>query len=374
MSKATQRQRVFSFEFFPPRNAEARSRLQHSQARLAKLHPDFFFGDLRRGRQQRGSSRMRRPLTSAPTTGIEAAPHLSCVGSTKQDIRAILKRYQETGMRRIVALRGDLPSGLSGFSELRYASELVGFIRQETGDHFHIEVAAYPEFHPQASSAQSDLENFRRKVEAGADGAITQYFYNPYAYYRFLDSCEKLGVAVPIVPGIMPITNCTQLGAFLGELRGRNPALDTEAAARVRRRPAVDTRLRGGRKHRAVPSLAGERRARAALLHPEPVDRHRGDMETSGDPDKTRSRDPLPSKPTNKTSKEKGKENWRRERDSNPRYGNEPYTPLAGERLQPLGHLSADHQNSKPGRQAEAQTRAETQAAHPAYNIKTGPP
>jgi methylenetetrahydrofolate reductase (NADPH) len=142
------------------------------------------------------------------------APHLSCIGSTRENIREILDAYREQGIRHIVALRGDMPSGMRDAGEFRYANELVEFIRQETGNHFFIEVAAYPEFHPQASSATADLENFKRKVEAGSDAALTQYFYNPDAYFRFVDSCEKLGIDLPIVPGIMPITNYTQLARF----------------------------------------------------------------------------------------------------------------------------------------------------------------
>ena len=148
------------------------------------------------------------------STGIEAAPHISCIASTKDNIREVLQAYQAKGIRHIVALRGDMPSGMMSAGEFRYANELVEFIRAETGNHFHIEVAAYPEVHPQAASAEADLRNFKRKVEAGADTAITQYFYNPDAYFRFTDDCEKLGIAIPIVPGIMPITNYTQLSRF----------------------------------------------------------------------------------------------------------------------------------------------------------------
>jgi methylenetetrahydrofolate reductase (NADPH) len=147
-------------------------------------------------------------------TGIDVAPHLSCIGSTKDNIRQILSNYKAQGIRHIVALRGDMPSGMREAGEFRYANELVAFIRAETGDHFFIEVAAYPEFHPQAANAQADLLNFKRKVEAGADGAMTQYFYNPDAYFRFVENCEKLGLELPIVPGIMPITNYVQLARF----------------------------------------------------------------------------------------------------------------------------------------------------------------
>jgi methylenetetrahydrofolate reductase (NADPH) len=147
-------------------------------------------------------------------SAIEAAPHLSCIGSTREGIREILEQYGAAGIRHIVALRGDMPSGMREAGEFRYANELVEFIRSETGDRFHIEVAAYPEFHPQASSAQADLLNFKRKVEAGADSAITQYFYNVHAYYRFVDDCEAMGLDIPIVPGVMPITNFSQLARF----------------------------------------------------------------------------------------------------------------------------------------------------------------
>ncbi len=146
--------------------------------------------------------------------GFSAAPHLSCVGSTKDNIRKILANYKEYGIDRIVALRGDIPSGTLDIGEFRYANELVEFIRKETGDHFHIEVGAYPEVHPQAANAQSDLLNFKRKVEAGADSAITQYFFNVDAYARFVEDCKKLGLTIPIVPGIMPITNYAQLARF----------------------------------------------------------------------------------------------------------------------------------------------------------------
>jgi methylenetetrahydrofolate reductase (NADPH) len=146
--------------------------------------------------------------------GFEAAPHLSCIGSSKESLRAILGAYREHGIRHIVALRGDLPSGMGEVGELRYASELVSFVRAEHGDWFNIEVAAYPEYHPQARSPKADLENFARKVKAGANSAITQYFYNADAYFRFVDEARKLGVDVPIVPGVMPITNFTQLMRF----------------------------------------------------------------------------------------------------------------------------------------------------------------
>ena len=202
-----------SFEFFPPRTPEAVARLELTRSRLAALGPSFFSVTFGAG----GSTReltLETALAVKAATGIECAPHISCIGTPLAELREVVKRYVEVGITRVVALRGDMPSGLTGFGELRYASELVAFIRQEAGRAFHIEVAAYPEFHPQANSAAADLQHFRAKVEAGADSAITQYFYNPDAYFRFIDSCAALGVHLPIVPGIMPITNFSQLMRF----------------------------------------------------------------------------------------------------------------------------------------------------------------
>jgi len=204
---------VYSFEFFPPKSEEGREKLRGTWRRLAALEPRFFSVTYGAG----GSTQERTietVLEIQQDSGIEAAPHISCIGSTREHIGAMLGLYREQGITHLVALRGDMPSGMREPGEFSYANELVGFIRAETGDHFHIEVAAYPEFHPQARSAQADLENFRRKVEAGADTAITQYFYNPDAYFRFVDSCEKMGLDLPIVPGIMPVTNIVQLGRF----------------------------------------------------------------------------------------------------------------------------------------------------------------
>lgn len=203
----------FSFEFFPPRTAEAVGKLATASDHLARLGPNFFSVTFGAGGSTRDKT-LETALEVRRRTGIECAPHLSCIGSSLESIREILVAYRDAGVRRIVALRGDLPSGSVGYGELRYANELVAFIRQEMGDAFVIEVAAYPEFHPQASSAQADIRNFERKVKAGADGAITQYFYNPDAYFRFVDACEQLGVQIPIVPGIMPIINCSQLVRF----------------------------------------------------------------------------------------------------------------------------------------------------------------
>ncbi|MDN4056074.1 methylenetetrahydrofolate reductase [NAD(P)H] [Massilia sp. YIM B02763] len=201
-----------SIEFFPPKTPEGAEKLRAARQKLAELHPKYFsvtFGA--GGSTQQGTL---STVLEIQAEGHDAAPHLSCVGATRDSIRAILAEFKAKGIRRIVALRGDLPSGYGGAGELRYASELVEFIRAETGDWFHIEVAAYPEMHPQARSPQDDLQAFARKVQAGANAAITQYFYNPDAYFQFVDNVRKLGVDVPIVAGIMPITNYTQLMRF----------------------------------------------------------------------------------------------------------------------------------------------------------------
>lgn len=201
-----------SFEFFPPKTAEGVEKLRGTRAQLMPLKPKFVsvtFGA--GGSTQQGTL---DTVLDMQKDGLEAAPHLSCIGSSKDSLRAILDQYRSHGIRHIVALRGDLPSGMGEVGELRYASELVSFIRAEHGDWFHIEVAAYPEYHPQARSPKADLENFARKVKAGANSAITQYFFNADAYFRFVDDARKLGVEVPIVPGIMPITNFSQLMRF----------------------------------------------------------------------------------------------------------------------------------------------------------------
>jgi methylenetetrahydrofolate reductase (NADPH) len=163
-----------------------------------------------------GSTRDRtlETVLEIQADGHDAAPHLSCIGSTRRDIAATLELYKSKGVRHVVALRGDLPSGAASVGELRYASDLVAFIRETTGSHFHIEVACYPEFHPQARGAEDDLRAFKRKVDAGADAALTQYFFNADAYFRFVDDCERLGLTIPIVPGIMPIGNFSQLARF----------------------------------------------------------------------------------------------------------------------------------------------------------------
>jgi methylenetetrahydrofolate reductase (NADPH) len=209
-------QHNFSIEFFPPKTPEGTEKLRATRAKLAELQPKYFsvtFGA--GGSTQQGTL---DTVLEIMREGHVAAPHLSCIGSSRDALRAILTEYKSHGIKKLVALRGDLPSGFGAadFSsgEFRYANELVEFIRAETGDWFHIEVGAYPEMHPQAKSPQDDVRNFARKIEAGADAAITQYFYNPDAYFNFVDEAQKLGVSVPIVPGIMPITNYTQLMRF----------------------------------------------------------------------------------------------------------------------------------------------------------------
>ncbi|MCB1955368.1 MAG: methylenetetrahydrofolate reductase [NAD(P)H] [Rhodocyclaceae bacterium] len=202
----------FSIEFFPPQTPEGMEKLRTVRGKLAQLKPEFFSVTYGAG----GSTRERtfETVFEIQREGLEAAPHLSCVGSTRDSIREILARYREAGIGRIVALRGDLPSGVQDPGEFRYANELVEFIRAETGDTFRIEVAAYPEYHPQARSPRDDLQAFKRKMDAGADAAITQYFYNVDAYRHFVDESRRVGIEAPIVPGIMPIVSFSKLARF----------------------------------------------------------------------------------------------------------------------------------------------------------------
>lgn len=202
----------FSFEFFPPKTPEGAEKLRATRETLAALGPRYFsvtFGA--GGSTQKGTLEAVLAIRQA---GHHAAPHLSCIGTGRDTIRELLATYVENDISHIVALRGDIPSGMQGRGDFNHANELVAYIREITGDHFFIEVAAYPEFHPQAISAEKDIENFRRKVEAGANSALTQYFFNPHAYFRFIDDCERLGIDIPVVPGIMPIINSTQLMRF----------------------------------------------------------------------------------------------------------------------------------------------------------------
>jgi methylenetetrahydrofolate reductase (NADPH) len=203
---------TYSFEFFPPKTAEGADKLRGVRARLAQLNPEFFSCTFGAGGSTRDGT--LATVMEMQAEGLPAAPHLSCIGSTRAELGELIDTYRAAGIRRIVALRGDMPSGAAAAGDFRYANELVEFIRERSGDWFRIEVAAYPEVHPQARSAADDVAAFVRKVQAGADAAITQYFYNPDAYFRFVEDVRALGCEVPVVPGIMPITNHTQLARF----------------------------------------------------------------------------------------------------------------------------------------------------------------
>jgi methylenetetrahydrofolate reductase (NADPH) len=204
--------KAYSFEFFPPKTPEGKEKLRAAWQELAKLKPRFFSCTYGAGGSTREGT--LQTVLDIRAAGHQAAPHISCVASSKSDIAEQLERYRSNGIRHVVALRGDLPSGLAASGEFRYASELVAFIRERTGDWFHVEVACYPEFHPQTRNAEDEIRNFKRKVDAGANAAITQYFYNPDAYFRFLDDAHAAGIRVPVVPGIMPIGNFSQLSRF----------------------------------------------------------------------------------------------------------------------------------------------------------------
>jgi len=205
---------TFSFELFPPKTEAGMDKLKDAVTELNAVNPAYFSVTYGAG----GSTQARTYATVdwLRDQGIDTAPHLSCIGSDRNEILDILNRYKNQGIHRVVALRGDLPSGagLGSLSDLRHANELVALIRADLGDTFHIEVAAYPEMHPQAPNADTDLKNFKRKVDAGANGAITQYFYNADAYFDFVDRCEKSGISIPITPGVMPITNYSSLARF----------------------------------------------------------------------------------------------------------------------------------------------------------------
>lgn len=203
---------TFSFEFFPPQTPEGIEKLRATRMQLARFSPKFFSVTFGAGGSTR--DRTHETVQEIQTEGYPVAPHLSCIGSTRENIRAILEKYQSLGISHIVALRGDLPSGMAQAGEFRYANELVAFIRKEFGDTFRIEVAAYPEYHPQARSAREDFISFKRKIESGAGAAITQFFYNADAYLHFVDMCEAANINVPIVPGIMPISKFSQLTRF----------------------------------------------------------------------------------------------------------------------------------------------------------------
>ncbi|MGE5669652.1 MAG: methylenetetrahydrofolate reductase [NAD(P)H] [Betaproteobacteria bacterium] len=204
--------RQFSLEFFPPKTPEGTAKLRAARSELARLRPAFCSVTYGAG----GSTREGTLATvlEIRDEGMVGTPHISCIGSTREGIREVLANYRGHGIRHVIALRGDLPSGSVDAGAFRYANELVGFIREETGDWFHIDVAAYPECHPQARSPQDDLASFKRKIDAGANSAITQYFFNPDAYWSFAEACVQAGIDVPIVPGIMPISGYTKLARF----------------------------------------------------------------------------------------------------------------------------------------------------------------
>ena len=209
---STAKHTPISFEFFPPKTPEGAAKLVHVRNELYALKPEFFsvtYGA--GGSTQDGTLQQVQAILSE---GFDAAPHFSCIGATRDSVREQLAAFKAAGIRRMVALRGDLPSGHGTFGEFRYASELVAFIREETGDYFHLEVGCYPEVHPQAKSPEADLQAYVTKVRAGANSAITQYFYNSDAYFRFVDDAYKLGADIPVVPGIMPIISSTQLMRF----------------------------------------------------------------------------------------------------------------------------------------------------------------
>ena len=202
-----------SFEFYPPKTDEQRVQLDRTVRKLKTFNPEFVSVTFGAG----GSTLSYTPETVRDLRQkhrLNGVPHVSCMGGTREEISSLLQLYRALGCDRIVALRGDLPSGMARMGDLRYATDLVAFIREEHGDHFRIEVGCYPETHPQAEDALADLRHFKAKIDAGAHSAITQYFYNADAYFRFVDDVRKLGIDVPITPGIMPISNFTQLKRF----------------------------------------------------------------------------------------------------------------------------------------------------------------
>lgn len=202
-----------SFEFFPPRTEEQKLVLESTWQKLAPLRPDYLSVTFGAGGSTLEATRETVEALAAGA-GVPVAPHISCMASSESMLRDLLQHYRDCGIRRLVVLRGDRPEGTAGPGPFQYANELVGYIRREFGDAFRIEVACYPEFHPESTSAESDLYYFKQKVDAGADGAVTQYFYNADSYFSYVDDCRRMGIGVPITPGIMPITNYKQLARF----------------------------------------------------------------------------------------------------------------------------------------------------------------
>ncbi len=213
MSVQAKYKKKFSFEFFPPRSEETRRVLDETQQNLKELTPDFFSVTYGAGGSDRAKT-LETVIAVRDNTGIPVAPHISCINSSREEVAQVLDQYQELEFKHLVVIRGDRPVEGDVIGEFNYACELVEFIRDRSGDYFEIDVACYPEFHPESTSVRAELENFKRKVDAGANGAITQYFYNPHAYFRFIEDCEKMDINLPIVPGIMPITNREQLVRF----------------------------------------------------------------------------------------------------------------------------------------------------------------
>ena len=204
---------AISFEFFPPRTAQQRLILESTWQKLSHLHPAYLSVTFGAGGSSLDATR-EMVETLIRESGVPVAPHISCMAQHREMLRELLEFYRDKGVERLVVLRGDRPDGMAGPGPFQYANELVAYVREEFGDHFQIEVACYPDFHPESATPQSELLHFRRKVEAGADGAITQYFYNPDSYFRFVDDCRRMGIEIPITPGIMPITNYKQLSRF----------------------------------------------------------------------------------------------------------------------------------------------------------------
>ncbi|MHB8622459.1 MAG: methylenetetrahydrofolate reductase [NAD(P)H] [Sulfuricaulis sp.] len=204
--------RAYSFEYFPPRNEDGRIKLRETTEQLAQLKPKFFSVTFGAGGSTRAGT--YETVKQIQAQGQRAAPHISCIGTTRADIRQLLDSYRRLGISHLVTLRGDRPKDAPNTGDFHFANELVRFIRAETGSEFTIEVAGYPEFHPESTDAASDIRHFVNKIEAGADSAITQYFFNIDAYWRFVEDCQAAGAQVPIVPGIMPVTNFKQLAKF----------------------------------------------------------------------------------------------------------------------------------------------------------------
>ncbi len=213
MSAQAKFEKKFSFEFFPPRSDDTQRVLNEAQQHLGSLGPDFFSVTYGAGGSDREKT-LETAISVRDNTSIPVAPHISCINSNRDEIAGVLDQYQELEFKHLVVIRGDRAEEGENIGDFNFASELVEFIRSRTGDYFEIDVACYPEFHPESINARTELENFKKKVDAGANGAITQYFYNPGAYFRFIEDCEKLSIDLPIVPGIMPITNRDQLVRF----------------------------------------------------------------------------------------------------------------------------------------------------------------